>query len=122
MEFFIRQNATDPALKLKVVDDGRNDRSTIFDSLESSSISFSMYEIKTKKPIVLNSPGTLAIRKERLNQEIPEYVIFYRFTEDDTSKTGRYEGIFTIRFMDTDLNTTSKLIAPIKEKLFINVI
>ena len=122
MEFFIRQGATDPALKLKVVDDGRNDRSTIFDSLESSSISFSMYEVKTNKPIILNGNGTLATRRERLDQDLDEYVIFYRFTEEDTAKAGRYEGIFTISFMDMDLDTTSKLIAPIKEKLFINII
>jgi len=105
-----------------MVDDGRNDRSTINDLLENSSISFSMIDIKTNKPVILNEQCNLAQRRERLNQDIKEYCITYRFTEDGTATPGRYEGIVTIEFLDTDLEVTSKLIVPIREKLFINVI
>ena len=45
-----------------------------------------------------------------------------RFTEDQTSEEGKYEGIVTIQFLDTNLAPTEKLIVPIKEKLFINII
>jgi hypothetical protein len=122
MEFYIRQGATDPILKLKVLDDGRNDRTSANDLLENSSISFNMYDTKTNKPVILNDRCYLATRRERLNQDLKEYCITYRFTSEGTSVPGRYEGIITIEFLDTDLNITSKLIAPIKEKLYINVI
>jgi hypothetical protein len=39
-----------------------------------------------------------------------------------TSVKGRFEGIITIQFLDTNSNPTTKLITPISEKLFINVI
>jgi hypothetical protein len=122
MDFYIRQGATDPILKLKVIDDGRNDRTSINDLLESSSIFFNMYDIKSNKAIILNDRCSLAIRRERLNQEIKEYCITYQFTEEGTAIAGRYEGIVTIEFLDTDLNINSKLIVPIREKLFINII
>ena len=122
MEFYIRKGSTDPVLKLKMIDDGRNDKSFANDLLENSNISFSMTDVKTNKPIILNEPCYLANRKERLNQELKEYCIIYRFTEEGTSVPGRYEGIITIEFLDTDLEVTSKLIVPIKEKLYINVI
>ena len=85
MEFYIRQGATDPILKLKLVDDGRNDRSTINDLLENSSISFTMTDIKTNKPVILNDVCHLAQRRERLNQDTKEYCITYQFTEEGTS-------------------------------------
>lgn len=122
MEFYIRQGATDPILKLKMVDDGRNEKAFVNDLLENSNISFSMTDVKTNKPIILNDPCFLANKQERVNQELKEYCITYRFKEDGTAVSGRYEGIVTIEFLDTDLNMTSKLIVPIKEKLFINVI
>jgi len=122
MEFFIRQGATDPTLKLKVIEDGRNETSFINDLLENSSISFSMYDIKSNKPIILNDRCYLTQRIERVNQTLSKYAITYRFTEEGTAVPGRYEGIVTIEFLDTELSVTSKLIVPIKEKLFINVI
>ena len=122
MEFYIRQGATDPILKLKMVDDGRNDRPLVNDLLENSNISFSMSDVKTNKAIILNEPCFLANKQEKLNHELKEYCITYRFNADGTAVAGRYEGIVTIEFLDTDLNMTSKLIVPIKEKLFINVI
>jgi len=122
MEFYIRQGATDPILKLKMIDDGRNEKSFVNDLLENSSISFSMNDIKTNKPVILNDICYLAARQEKMNQELKEYCITYRFNADGTANPGRYEGLVTIEFLDTDLNITSKLIVPIKEKLFINVI
>lgn len=122
MEFYIRQGATAPSLKLKVIDDGRNDKTTIQELMESVSISFSMYNIKTNKAKILNERCYLSTRKERLNHEINELCIVYGWTEENTSEPGRYEGIITMEFLDTDLNVTSKLIVPIKEKLYINII
>ena len=45
MDFFIRQGATDPILKMKLIDDSRNDKSSFNEMLESSEIIFEMYDI-----------------------------------------------------------------------------
>jgi len=122
MEFYIRKNATDPKIKMKLARDGRNDFSNVNELLESSDITFSMVNTKTNNPIILNDRAYLAVKRQRQNQEIDEYIITYQFKEGGTALEGRYEGTFTIIFLDTDLETSSKLIVPIKEKLFINVI
>jgi hypothetical protein len=122
MEFYIRRGATDPILKLKLVDDGRTDKTGFSESLETAMISFDMYDIKTNNPIILNGVCFLSKRTEKENHELQEYCINYQFTEEGTSEQGRFEGIVTIIFLDTDMLKKSKLIVPIKEKLFINVI
>jgi hypothetical protein len=122
MEFFIRQGATDPILKLRLVDDGKNDKSSFNDLLENSSITFEMFDVETEQYQILNGECNITTRTKKFNQTTDEYYITYRFTEEGTSVKGRFEGIVTIQFLDTDLNPTNKLIVPIKEKLFINII
>jgi len=122
MEFFIRQGATDPILKLRLIDDGKNDKSSFNDLLENSEISFKMSNVKTGDVIILGSACQITTRTKKFDQITDEYYIVYRFTELQTSVKGRYEGIVTIQFFDVDLNPTNKLIVPIHEKLYINVI
>ena len=52
------------------------------------------------------------------NTETPTYYITYQFTEQQTNKSARYNGYFTIDFLDG----TGTLIAPIRDELFINVL
>lgn len=122
MEFFIRKGSTDPLLKLRLVDDGRNDKSSFNDLLENSNITFDMYEVETEVPTILGGVCNLTTRNKKYDQTTDEYYITYRFTEDQTLESGKYEGIVNIQFLDTDLLPTEKLIVPIKEKLFINII
>ena len=122
MEFFIRQGATDPILKMRLIDDGKNDKSSFNDMLENSDITFEMFDVETEIYHVLNGQCLLTTRTKKYDQTTDEYYITYRFTEEGTSNKGRYEGIITIQFLDTNSNPTTKLILPIKEKLFINVI
>jgi len=122
MEFYIRQTATEPVLKLKVIDDGTNDIATFNDLLESAEITFEMFDIKTGEHQILNAPCYLTNITKKYNQVTDDYYIVYQFSEVDTSLKGKFEGIVTIQFLDTDLNPTNKLIVPIKEKLFINVV
>jgi hypothetical protein len=122
MEFFIRQGATDPILKLALIDDGKNDKSIFNDMLASSNITFQMNDVKTDIPIILNGMCYLTTRTKKFNNNTDEYYIVYRFTEEQTSVKGKFEGFITIEFLDIDSNPTSKLILPIREKLFINVI
>ena len=122
MEFYIRQGATDPILKLRLIDDGKNDKSSINDLLENADITFDMYELNTENPILLNETCNITTRTKKFQNTTDEYYITYRFTETQTSDKGRYEGRVTIQFLDTDQNPTTKLILPIREKLFINII
>lgn len=122
MNFYIRQGATDPILKLRLVDDGKNDKSSFNEMLENSSITFDMIDIKTNEPVLLNEACSLATRTKKFDNISDEYYIVYRFTEDGTSTPGKYEGIVTIQFLDINSKPLSKLIVPIKEKLYINII
>ena len=122
MEFFIRQGATDPILKMRLVDDGKNDKSSFNDLLENSDITFEMYDHKTGEPIILNSQCLLTTRNKKYNQTTDEYYITHRFTSQQTDIIGKYEGVISVQFLDTNSNPTTKLILPIREKLYINII
>jgi hypothetical protein len=118
MEFFIRQGATDPILKMKLIDDGKNDKSSFNDMLESgSTITFEMFDVNTNEYSILGSSCLVTTRTKKFNNTTDEYYITHRFTAEHTSVKGRFEGIITITFSDSNI-----LIMPIKEKLFINVI
>jgi len=121
MEFYIRQGSSEPILKLRLVDDGKNDKSSFNDKLENCDITFDMYDIETGEPEILNSACQITTRDKKYNQTTDEYYIVHQFTETQTSKLGKYEGKVTVQFLDTNLNPTTKLILPIKEKLFITI-
>jgi hypothetical protein len=122
MEFFIRQGGSDPILKMRLVDDGKNDKSSFNDLLENSDITFEMFDIKTGMYSILNATCSVTTRVKKFENSNDEYYIIYRFTETQTSEPGRFEGKFNIQFLDTNGDPASKLILPIKEKLFINII
>ena len=42
MDFYIRKNSTEPIIKMKVIEDGKNDYNNLHDKLANSSIKFSM--------------------------------------------------------------------------------
>ena len=122
MEFFIRQGATEPILKMRLIDDGKNDKSSFNDMLENSDITFEMYDYKTGDPVILNSQCLLTTRNKKYNQTTDEYYITHRFTSQQTDIIGKYEGVISVQFLDTNSNPTTKLILPIREKLYINII
>lgn len=121
MEFFIRQGASEPILKMRLIDDGKNDKSGFNDMLESCNITFDMYDVETGEPEILNSSCQITTRDKKYNQTTDEYYIVHQFTESQTEKLGKYEGKITIKFLDTNLNPTTKLILPVKEKLYITI-
>lgn len=122
MEFFIRQGASDPILKMRLIDDGKNDKSSFNDLLENSDITFEMVDHKTGEPEILNGACLITTRNKKYNQTTDEYYITYRFADGQTNKPGKYEGKITIQFLDANSSPTNKLIVPIREKLFINII
>ena len=117
MEFFIKQHSELPILKMEVVRDGRTDSWKTFDAdLDNATIRFSMKEESTGIPkIVMNN----AFITEKLldNPDAPtEYYIYYKWTLRDTRRKGRFIGEFSI------INSMGELIAPIRERLYINIV
>ena len=114
MEFIINKDSTLPLLKMKVVNDGRNDYKTFMESLEVSSIFFSMVNLENGISKITSSPADI-VPIILPNGSDPEYYIYYKFTAENTNKVGRYQGQFLIK------NDEGNLILPLREELFINI-
>jgi hypothetical protein len=122
MEFHIRQGASDPILKMRMIDDGKNDKSSFNTLLETGAdITFEMSDVKTGEPMILGAQCSLTNRIKKYKQTTDEYYIIYRFTEQQTSEIGRFEGKVNIQFKDVNGDPTTKLVLPIKERLYINI-
>jgi hypothetical protein len=114
MEFYIKKNATLPILKMQVVKDGRSGYIQFMESLELSTIYFSMVEVETGIPKIVSAPCEIV--SLILPEGAPtEYYIYFKFTSMDTDTVGRYQGQFLIK------NEEGNLILPIREELYINV-
>jgi len=115
MEFFIKKNATLPIIKMQVVKDGRSDFQNFMRLLESSSIYFSMIDTSTGVAKIVGKKADI-VEKTFIDPNTPtEYYVYYKFTKNDTSKVGRYEGQFLFK------NHQGNLILPLREQLFINI-
>jgi hypothetical protein len=115
MEFFIKKNATLPVLKLQVVKDGRSDYNNFMNTIELSSIFFSMVDVESGVPKISSRPAGFVEKVFEDPNAEPEYYIYYQFTNKDTNRVGRYEAQFMLR------NDDGVLILPIREQLFINI-
>ena len=114
MEFYIKKNANLPVLKMQVVKDGRSDYMRFMESLETSTIFFTMVDVETGIPKIVSAPCEIVALI--LPEGAPtEYYIYYKFTSMDTDTPGRYEGQFLIK------NLEGNLILPIRENIYINV-
>lgn len=115
MNFFIKQGATLPVLKMQVVQDGRSDYQNFSELIATSKILFSMVDVKTGIPKI-SSKRAGFVHKTFVNPDTPdEYYIYYQFTSRDTNTVGLYEGQFLLS------NEQGVLILPLRERLFINV-
>lgn len=114
MEFFIRKEATLPLLKMQIVRDGRAGYIQFMESLELSTIYFTMINVETGIPKIVSAPCEIV--SLILSEGAPtEYYIYFRFTSMDTDTPGRYQGQFLIK------NEEGNLILPIREELYINI-
>ena len=116
MEFTIGQNASLPVLKMQVVKDGTQNFEDMMEFIERSSIFFSMVSTDTGIPKVYTKSAGFVEKLEMNENSSPEYYVYYRFTQQDTSRIGRYEGQFMF------INEDGTLVLPIREPLFINVV
>jgi hypothetical protein len=115
MDFFITKNSTLPILTLSLIKDGRFDYNKLNDKLEYASITFSMRDVNTNKLIIANKEANIILSN---SSRMTEYYIIYKWGVNDTKREGRYEAQFDITFSDDG----SKLITPIREKLYINIL
>lgn len=117
MDFSINQHASLPVLKLELIQDGRNDFNRFYDQIQNANITFSMTDTITGiKRIGKKTAGTSLVTPPDCVTD--RYYLVYQFTQDDTSKGGRYVGQFEIDFLDG----SGILIVPIRESLFINIL
>jgi len=115
MDFYIKKNATLPLLKMQVVKDGRSEYQQFMDSLETATITFTMINSETGIPKIVAKPCYITILTNLDVNALPEYYVYYRFTEKDTNQVGTYSGQFLIH------NDTGDLILPIREELNIYI-
>jgi hypothetical protein len=116
MEFTIGQNSSLPLLKLQVVKDGIENYNSMMEFIERSTIFFSMVDTANGIPKVYSKSAGFVEKLEMDPNASPEYYVYYRFTTQDTSRIGRYEGQFLF------INDTGTLVLPIREKLYINIV
>ncbi len=114
MEFYIKQNATLPVLKMQVVKDGRAGFLQLMEDLAVSTIFFTMIDVETGIPKIVSAPCGIVPLILPLGAA-PEYYVYFQFTSRDTNTPGRYQGQFLIR------NDEGNLILPIREELYINI-
>jgi hypothetical protein len=114
MEFYIKKNATLPVLKMQVVKDGRAGYQQLMETLEVSSIYFSMIDTTNGIPKIIDAPCGI-VPLDLPAGSPTEYYVYFQFTEKDTNTPGRYAGEFLIK------NDEGNLILPIREELYINI-
>ena len=115
MEFYIKKNATLPLLKMQVVRDGRSEYQTFVDSLGDATIFFTMINEASGIPKIVSKPAYIT---EVVNDDpnaLPEYYVYFRFTERDTNQVGMYSGEFLIH------NDQGDLVLPLREELYIYI-
>lgn len=123
MNFFIRKNSQLPILKMKLVQDGRNDFRAIWHMLENCAITFSMKNTKNGVYKVANAAGKIILKPNNIDIANHEYYIGYEFQPSDTNEVGVFTGEFNIKFFDMDTNNSEigDLKVPIMEDLYIHV-
>jgi hypothetical protein len=100
---------------MQVVKDGRSEYQQFMDSLETATITFTMVNTASGIPKIVAKPAYIV---ELLNLDVnalPEYYVYFRFTERDTNQVGQYSGEFLIH------NEQGDLVLPIREELNIYV-
>lgn len=118
MVFSIKQNATLPILKLKLIHDGRNQYDHFYEKLANATVTFAMRDVETGRLQVANELGLIMLRPDCNPDGKKEYYIGYQFTQEDTDTPGIYVGEFKLIFLDDN----SELITPVQEELQIHVI
>ena len=127
IEFFVRQGANYPALRMELIEDGRYDfhKAKINNALQDSDVVFSMKDIETG--ILKVSKAKAVIKNADTEGCEDKYVVEYDWQTRDTAKPGIYEGWCDIDFKGdvveagVDYPSAGKLRVPVTEDLLIYV-
>ena len=127
IEFFVRQGANYPALRMELIEDGRYDfhKAKINNALQDSDVVFSMKDIETG--ILKVSKAKAVIKNADTEGCEDKYVVEYDWQTRDTAKPGIYEGWFDIDFKGdvveagVDYPSAGKMRVPVTEDLLIYV-
>lgn len=115
MDFFIKQHATLPILKVKVSKDGRSDFGNFLEILSSSTIYYSMVDVDTGIPKVTNRHLDYIFNNAPNGVSPSEIFLYIKFSNKDTKKPGKYKIQFHIQ------DTTGTISLPLIEDVFIIV-
>lgn len=125
MDFKIKQNSELPILELKPYKGKYYNE--LLEIIKNATVTFSMYDdkdcfkIRDKSAIInLHTNANNLNNKTDSCNEILEFTIQYHFTKKDTSKIGKYRGIFKIKFEQDGEQKT--LITPYEKVLDIEVV
>lgn len=122
--FYIKQGATQPVLVMKVNKDNVFLYEKIQNALQNCAITFSMFDIENNTFKITKQPAGLILKNNCATCILPdyEYLIYYKFSQKDTNKVGRYKAEFKIDFFDTGTtDITGIFIAPIHDELYVNI-
>ena len=123
-EFFILKGSTNPSLEMEIVDDGRYSfqKSLMNKALQDSTVTFSMVDIETNTPKIINAKANVVMADNDSCDE--KYILQYKWTERDVKNSGIFKGVFDIKFNgniseDNHVFPTGNLRVPIEEDLII---
>jgi hypothetical protein len=101
--------------KIELIQDGRNDFRKFHEQIQNANITFTMTNVITVIKIG-KSPAKIQQVLPKSDCINDEFYLTYQFSETQTQF--RYIGSFEITFLDG----SGKLIVPIRENLFINIL
>lgn len=118
MNLYINQGATMPYLELELVQDGYSDKLEFFDEIQNATVTLSMQEVNSCIKTIVCRPMEVIEDCSKCNNCFPEFRLLYKWRERDTRRKGKYEVTIEIDFLDG----CGKLILPIHDKIYVNII
>lgn len=119
MNFFIKKGATLPVLALELIQDGFSTYDKFYEKIQNAVAKFSMTPVDgCVKKVICKEMKIVEDDCFKCQDCAPKYLLVYQWKTQDTNTKGVYKGEVEIDFLDG----TGKLIVPIREELFINVI
>ena len=123
--FYIKQNSTNPELRMELVNNGRYNFNKFYDAIQDSVISFSMKNMDNGIIKISNAKADIIPANDCGCDE--KYIISYKWKERDTKEKGKFIAHFNIKFNGNisengTIFPTGNLIVPIQEELIIYII
>lgn len=119
MDFYIRKGSILPVLRMKLINDGRNDFKLFHDMMQTANITFSMIRVEDEVYKIANREGGIVLVNDIIDPNPAEYYIQYEWRSKDVDTPGLYKGEFQINFVDCGCQP---IIVPIRNELFIHIL